>query len=74
MSRNVILLTSETEDLSDVAKRVLQNRQVKFVEVSLDGKKDPGLTRYKSPTLLVYGRPYVGIDEIKHAINYDWNI
>ncbi len=72
--RNVILLTREDDDLSDVAKNILQNRQIKFAEVSLDGKKDYGLQRHTSPTLLVYGRPYVGVDEIKQAIYCDQNV
>jgi len=66
---NVALIVDLSEE-SSLAKKYLDERQIKYALIQKTGKLDALLYK-KLPTLIVYGKLYEGFDEIKRAVDID---
>ena len=58
----------EDEEENSVARKVLNNHQIKFTEISRGGTHD-----YTRACFLVSGRPYQGLEEIKRAAMHPYS-
>jgi hypothetical protein len=63
-----IVLLADGGRESDVARKTLEERQIRFAEVSPETVRDPK-PGYPWPTLFIRGTPYCGLRAILTAIN-----
>ena len=68
MLREIILLV-DNSDLSDVAIKLLGDRQVRSTIVNIETVSGGNKLGYKLPVLFVSGQTYEGIKEVKYAVN-----
>lgn len=62
--RSIILITDDTED-SGSARAYLHNRHIKFAEVTIKEY----MRAYEAPSLVTHEVIWVGLEQIKYAID-----